>query len=154
MMRSAYEVLGISPDANDDQIKDAYLRHAKALHPDHNKRPTAEKEFKEVGSAYNTLKDALARREHDYALAKVSADSVADDETDDVLKAFSIDKPKKKKKKKKKKMQAVEPQHQNQFVTPHYAPPPRHDTRFEGGQSDYERIPDGYDRDDSLGGIF
>lgn len=150
-MKSAYDILGVSSDSSDDQIRDAYLRHAKALHPDHNKRPTAETEFKELNSAYSKLKDSLLRREHDYELAKAGNSDVPDDDTDDMLKRYDVDKPKKKKKKKKKK--SVEVQQAVAQSAP-YIPPQRGYEDFDGGRADYEGIPPGYGADDSCGGMF
>ena len=52
-----YAVLGISRDADLEQIKKAYRRLAKAHHPDMSKAVDAESKFKEAEKAYATLKD-------------------------------------------------------------------------------------------------
>ena len=50
--RDYYEVLGISKDASEQEIKKAYRSLAKKYHPDMNKSPDAEEKFKEINEAY------------------------------------------------------------------------------------------------------
>lgn len=64
--RDYYEVLGIAKDASDSEIKKAYHKKAKKYHPDLNPGDKeAEKNFKEVGEAYEILSDSTKRSRYD-----------------------------------------------------------------------------------------
>lgn len=60
-----YETLGVSRDADLEQIKKAYRKLARTYHPDMSKAADAEARFKDVAEAYATLKDAGKRAAYD-----------------------------------------------------------------------------------------
>jgi curved DNA-binding protein CbpA len=60
-----YKILGVPPDASEEEIKGAYRYLAKFYHPDVNKAPEAVKHFIEVQKAYETLIDPIQRKEYD-----------------------------------------------------------------------------------------
>jgi molecular chaperone DnaJ len=63
--RDYYEVLGISRDASEAEIKKAFRRLARTHHPDVNDSPEAEAEFKEIAAAYEVLSDSSRRATYD-----------------------------------------------------------------------------------------
>ncbi|KAI8490043.1 dnaJ homolog subfamily B member 4-like isoform X2 [Branchiostoma floridae x Branchiostoma belcheri] len=65
MGKDYYKVLGISRDANEDQIKKAYRKMALKYHPDKNKSAGAEEKFKEIAEAYEVLSDPKKREIYD-----------------------------------------------------------------------------------------
>ena len=60
-----YEIMGVDRDASQDEIKRAYRRLARKYHPDVSKEADAEARFKEVGEAYEVLKDPEKRAAYD-----------------------------------------------------------------------------------------
>jgi molecular chaperone DnaJ len=65
MPRDPYEVLGVSRGADDNQIKKAFRKLARELHPDVNSSETAEEDFKEAAEAYEVLSDPERRATFD-----------------------------------------------------------------------------------------
>ncbi|HBN08120.1 MAG TPA: molecular chaperone DnaJ [Cyanobacteria bacterium UBA8530] len=63
--RDYYEVLGVSRQASDEEIKKAYRRLARQYHPDVCKDPGAEKQFKEIAEANEVLSDEKKRSRYD-----------------------------------------------------------------------------------------
>jgi len=60
-----YGVLGVERDASAADIKRAYKRLARKFHPDVSKEPDAEERFKQVGEAYDVLRDTEKRATYD-----------------------------------------------------------------------------------------
>ncbi len=60
-----YEILGVSKDASEDEIKSAFRKKAKEYHPDLNKNPDASEKFKEAQEAYACLSDKNNREKYD-----------------------------------------------------------------------------------------
>ncbi|HYA96055.1 MAG TPA: DnaJ domain-containing protein, partial [Terriglobales bacterium] len=64
--RDYYEVLGLTREASEQEIKSAYRKLAMRHHPDRNPGdPAAEERFKEASEAYTVLADAQKRAQYD-----------------------------------------------------------------------------------------
>ncbi len=63
--RDYYEVIGVSKDAQDNEIKSQYRKLALKFHPDRNKSEEAAEHFKEVSEAYAVLSDKEKRQLYD-----------------------------------------------------------------------------------------
>ena len=64
-MSDYYGLLGVARDAGADEIKKAYRKLARELHPDVNPDPTTQEKFKEVTAAYEVLSDPEKRQVYD-----------------------------------------------------------------------------------------
>jgi curved DNA-binding protein len=60
-----YKIMGVARNATQDEIKRAYRKLARKYHPDVSKEADAEARFKELGEAYEVLKDAEKRAAYD-----------------------------------------------------------------------------------------
>jgi len=65
MADDLYEILGVARGASDDQIRRAYLKLVKELHPDVNPSKAAEERFKKITAAHEILGDPQRRRQYD-----------------------------------------------------------------------------------------
>ncbi len=65
MARDYYEILGVSREADKEEMKSAYRRLARKYHPDVNKEPGAEERFKEINRAYEVLSEPETRARYD-----------------------------------------------------------------------------------------
>jgi molecular chaperone DnaJ len=63
--RDYYEVLGVSRNATNDELKKAYRGLARKYHPDVNKGPDADEKFKEINEAYEVLSNGDMRARYD-----------------------------------------------------------------------------------------
>lgn len=68
-----YNIMGLKRDATQDEIKRAYRKLARKYHPDVSKEKNAETRFKEVGEAYEVLKDPEKRAAYDHLGANYKA---------------------------------------------------------------------------------
>ncbi|MDE3208472.1 MAG: DnaJ domain-containing protein [Pseudomonadota bacterium] len=60
-----YKILGVSRSASDEEIRKAYKKLARKYHPDVSKENNAEEKFKELGEAYDVLRDPEKRAAYD-----------------------------------------------------------------------------------------
>src|SRR5919106_4630838 len=64
-VQDLYEILGVPRDATPAEIKGAYRKLARTLHPDVNADPADQERFKEIAGAYEILSDPAKRRRYD-----------------------------------------------------------------------------------------
>ncbi|MDC8757383.1 DnaJ domain-containing protein [Janthinobacterium fluminis] len=67
-MENLYNVLGVPPNASDDEIKKVYRSLAMRFHPDRNTAPGAEQRFKSITKAYEILSDPVKRAEYNQSV--------------------------------------------------------------------------------------
>ena len=67
-MENLYAILGVAPNASDEEIKKVYRSLAMRYHPDRNDAPGAEARFKAVTKAYEILSDAAKRDEYNQSV--------------------------------------------------------------------------------------
>jgi len=60
-----YQTLGVTREASADEIKKAYRKLARELHPDVNPDPAVQDKFKEITAAYEVLSDSQKRQSYD-----------------------------------------------------------------------------------------
>lgn len=66
-MEDYYDILGVSPDASEEEIKKAYKKLALKYHPDRNKDHDAESKFKKINEAFSVVGKKERRQEYDQA---------------------------------------------------------------------------------------
>ncbi|MCY4562028.1 MAG: DnaJ domain-containing protein [Flavobacteriaceae bacterium] len=91
MKKDYYDVLEVSKDASQEEIKKAYRKKALKYHPDRNVGDAqAEQKFKEAAEAYNALGDPQKRRKYDrFGHSAFSESSVHDFDLQDIMSQFS-----------------------------------------------------------------
>lgn len=67
-MDNLYNVLGIAPNASEDEIKKVYRSLAMRFHPDRNQEPGADARFKAIVKAYEVLSDPVKREEYNQSV--------------------------------------------------------------------------------------
>ena len=79
-MNDYYADLGVARDANPEDIKRAYRRAARRLHPDVNPGPQAEEQFKKVSQAYDVLSDPEKKQAYDMGADPYAAGAARSEE--------------------------------------------------------------------------
>ena len=67
-MENLYNILGVAPNATDEEIKKVYRSLAMRFHPDRNDAPGAEVRFKSITKAYEILSDRARRDEYNHSV--------------------------------------------------------------------------------------
>ena len=70
-----YQILGIASTDSADEIRAAYRRAARRLHPDVNAHPGAARQFRDIAAAYDILSDESSRTKYDLAHKKISRET-------------------------------------------------------------------------------
>ncbi len=63
--KNYYDILGVTPDSDNDEVKSSYRKLARKYHPDVNRDFSSEEMFKDVLEAYETLSDEAKRKTYD-----------------------------------------------------------------------------------------
>jgi molecular chaperone DnaJ len=84
-----YALLGVPPDATDEEIRRAYRKLAREHHPDVSADPEGERRFKEISAAYRTLSDPAKRRQYDlFGSGQMAADQFPFGDLTELFEAF------------------------------------------------------------------
>ena len=67
-VENLYAILGVAPNASDDEIKKIYRSLAMRYHPDRNDAPGAKARFQAITRAYEVLSDAARRAEYNQSV--------------------------------------------------------------------------------------
>jgi len=80
-----YKVLDVGHNASTEEIRKAYRRKCKVLHPDVNKSPDATRIMQEVNEAYNVLRDSYLRAQYNksYYYSNIYSTTTSNDIVDD-----------------------------------------------------------------------
>ncbi len=73
MSQDFYEILGVSRDASEDEIQEAYREKAREYHPDVSDDPDAEEKFKQATKAKEVLTDEEKRQMYDQSVTSASS---------------------------------------------------------------------------------
>ena len=77
--RDYYEILGVSPDTSQDEIKNKYRKLALKYHPDRNKSSDTAEKFKEISEAYAVLSGKAKSNQSDLLNEEDTIDKIAED---------------------------------------------------------------------------
>jgi molecular chaperone DnaJ len=91
--RDLYEILGVPRHATQEEIKKAYRRLARQLHPDVSQDPASEERFKEIVGAYEILSDPEKRRRYDLFGQGVGPEGFPFGDVTDIFEAFFGESP-------------------------------------------------------------
>lgn len=69
-LATLYEILGVMPKANSDEVRIAYRRLARAFHPDVNSDPKAHERMAQINVAFEVLSDPIRRMEYDVTIGQ------------------------------------------------------------------------------------